>query len=166
MLKLPGRLRVVERGAVARELKLVHQLMGLRSLFLEQKSQENLELDQLRGLILIVARRLGKECFEPIARFRIFPFLEGNLREVVLGFAKFRIGRQPLRRTTSASSNFPWSIRISPRRLSKAASLGVTASARSRNFAAPSKSRCSKARSAFSKFAFASALVAPRAPPR
>jgi hypothetical protein len=50
--------------------------------------------DQLRRLVLVVARRLGKERFETIARLRIFFFLERDLGEIVLRLAEVGIIRK------------------------------------------------------------------------
>ena len=78
MLKLPGRLRVIERGGFPGECELIHQLLRLALLILEQKRQENPELDQLRCLIL--CRPPGVSAKSASSRSRDFaysPFLNG-----------------------------------------------------------------------------------------
>ena len=55
MLKLPGGLRVIERGRIAGELELIHHLLRAAVFALEQECQVDLELDHLRGLILVAA---------------------------------------------------------------------------------------------------------------
>src|SRR2546428_1652588 len=91
MLKLPRGLRIIERWRIARELELVHHLLRSAVFAFEQKGHENLELDKLGRLILVAARRGGKERFQPIARLAVFLFLEWNLRKVVLRLAKLRV---------------------------------------------------------------------------
>ena len=58
MLKLPRGLRVIERRRVAGELELLHHLLRAAVFAFEQKRHEDLELDQLRRLILVAAGRL------------------------------------------------------------------------------------------------------------
>ena len=98
MFELPGRLRVVERRCVARELELLHHLLRAAVFAFEKQRQINFEFDDLRDLILVAARRGrgAEERFKPIARLCVILFLERNLREVVLRFAEFRIDLRSL----------------------------------------------------------------------
>ena len=93
MFELPGCLSVVECRRVAGELELLHHLLRAAVLALEEQRQINFEFDDLRRLVLIAAGRGGgaKERFKSLARFRVFLFLEWDLREVVLRFAELRI---------------------------------------------------------------------------
>jgi hypothetical protein len=93
MFELPRGLRVVERRGVAGELELFHHFLRAAVFAFQKKRQINFEFDDLRGLVLIAAGR-GRgveERFETLARFREFFFLEGDLRQVVLRLAEFRI---------------------------------------------------------------------------
>ena len=93
MFELPGRLRVIERRRVARELELLHHLLRAAVFAFEKQRQINFKFDDLRDLILVAARRRcgAKERFEPITRLGVILFLEWNLREVVLRFPELRI---------------------------------------------------------------------------
>ena len=93
MFELPGGLRVIERRRVAGELELLHHLLGAAVFAFEQERQVNLELDDLRRLVLIAAGRgcVIEERLETIPRFRVFLFLERDLGQVVLRLAEFRI---------------------------------------------------------------------------
>ena len=91
MLKLPGGLRIIERRGVAGELELLHHLLGAALFAFEQKRHVNLELDQLRRLVLVAPGRLAEQSFETLTRLDVILFLKWDLRQVVLRFAEFRI---------------------------------------------------------------------------
>ncbi len=91
MLKLPGRLGVVKRRRISCKLKLLHHLLRAALFVFEQKGHVDLELDNLRGLILVASWRLLKKRLETLARLSISFFLKWDLREIILRFAKFRI---------------------------------------------------------------------------
>ena len=57
----------------------------------EQKRHVNLEFDELCRLIFIASGRALVQGLETVSRFRVFLFLKGNLRQIVLCLAKFRI---------------------------------------------------------------------------
>ena len=90
MFKLPGGLRVIERRRVAGELELLHHLLRAAVFAFEQQSQIDFEFDDLRRLILVAARCRGgaEERFKPVARLRVFLFLERDLREIVMRLAR------------------------------------------------------------------------------
>ena len=58
MFELPGRLRVIECRGIATKLELLHQFLRPAILTFQQISEEYPEVDQLRCLILVSARRL------------------------------------------------------------------------------------------------------------
>ncbi len=68
MFKLPSRLRVVERRRVSGELELLHHFLRVGVFAFEEQRQINLELDQLRGAILVRSGSGGEERFETLAR--------------------------------------------------------------------------------------------------
>ena len=93
MFELPGGLRVVERRRVARELELLHHLLGAAVFAFEEQRQENFELDDLGRLVFVATgrRRAVEERLEAITRLRVILFLERDLRQVVLRLAELRI---------------------------------------------------------------------------
>ena len=91
VLKLPSCLRVVQRRRVSRKLELLHHLLRAALFAFEQKRHVDLELNDLRRLILIAPWRLLKERVEALSRPCIIFFLKRNLREIILRLAEFRI---------------------------------------------------------------------------
>ena len=91
MLKLPSCLRVVQRRRVSRKLELLHHLLRAALFAFEQKRHVDLELNDLRRLILIAPWCLLKERVEALSRPCIIFFLKRNLREIILRLAEFRI---------------------------------------------------------------------------
>jgi hypothetical protein len=57
----------------------------------EQKRHVDLEFDEFCRLIFIASGRALVKRLETVARFCIFLLLKGNLRQIVLCLAKFRI---------------------------------------------------------------------------
>ena len=91
MLKFPSRLGVIERRRIPGKLKLIHHRVCATLFSFEQKRHVNLEFDELRCLIFIASRGAFVQRLETVPRFRIFLLLKGNLRQIILSLAKFRI---------------------------------------------------------------------------
>ena len=53
MLELPRRLRVIKRRGITGELEFFHQFLSAAILSFQQVGQEDLEVDQLRGVVLV-----------------------------------------------------------------------------------------------------------------
>ena len=58
MLELPRRLRVIKRRGITGELELLHQFLSAAILSFQQVGEKNLEVDQLRGVVLVSTGRL------------------------------------------------------------------------------------------------------------
>src|SRR5207248_10196493 len=58
VLVLPRRLRVIKRRGITAELKFFHQFLSAAILCFQQEGQEDLEVDQLRGVVLVSTGRL------------------------------------------------------------------------------------------------------------
>ena len=96
MFEFPGRLRVIECRGIAAKLELLHQFLRSAILSFQQVSEEHLEVDQLRCLVLVSARRLLQQRLKSIAGLGIILISEWNLGQIELGLAKFRIDLQGL----------------------------------------------------------------------
>ena len=53
MLELPRRLRVIKRRRLTAELELLHQFLSAVILSFQQVGEKDLEVDQLRGVVLV-----------------------------------------------------------------------------------------------------------------
>src|SRR5882724_2162323 len=96
MFELPGRLRVIKRRGFAAKLELLHQFLCPAILPFQQISEEYPEVDQLRCLILLSARRLLQQRLKSITRLGVILISEWNVWQIELRLAKFRIGREGL----------------------------------------------------------------------
>src|SRR2546430_2865657 len=96
VLELPSRLRVIERRGIAAKLELLHQFLRPAILPFQQVSEEYLEVDQLRCLVLVSARRLLQQPLKSIPRLDVILISEWNVCQIELRLAKFRIGRESL----------------------------------------------------------------------
>ena len=96
MFELPSRLRVIERRGIAAKLELLHQFLRSAILLFQQVSEEYPEVDQLRCLVLVSARRLLQQRLKSIACLGVILISERNIGQIELGFAKLRIDLQGL----------------------------------------------------------------------
>ena len=96
MFELPGRLRVIECRGIATKLELLHQFLRPAILTFQQISEEYPEVDQLRCLILVSARRLLQQRLKSITRLGVILISEWNVCQIELRLAKFRIGLESL----------------------------------------------------------------------
>ena len=91
MLILPRCLGIIKRRRISGKLKLLHHRVRAALFSLEQMRHVNLEFNKLRRLIFIAARDSIIKPLKTFSRLCVVLLLEGDLREVVLRFAKFRV---------------------------------------------------------------------------
>src|SRR5207237_5156579 len=109
----------------------------------QQVSEEYLEVDQLRCLILVSARRLLQQPLKSIPRLDVILIRNGTSARLNCASRNLGSAVRACLKNRSASSYFCFSSSIAPRKLRTCAWFGSAVSACSANLAAESKSRCS-----------------------